>query len=329
MSEKSIIEADWGYHQFILDSAEVAFKGNLACGDTATGNVKAGQDGVTTLVPLGWFTDNLTGDGAKLVNVRLFNETKAGWWDNDTVSPLDAGDVFSECYIAGPTTVSADGTGRSKAGRVLAVDALKGVLVQAGLAVTGPSGAAAPSSAHVADRTALAAIAASNRFNGKEVLVDSDGSTWRFAATSTATDATQNLVVTPSAGSGRWIRADRSFALSIPITFATADATDVFTVPAGFTLKPQLAPYWDVTTAWTGGSSSSIGLSSSRSGYDTKGDLISATVAAALTVGVRKGTIGDKVDTVLEFQALFLEAADTIRHDRTVSAFTAGVANVR
>ena len=331
MTERMVIEANWGYHQFVLTDTKVAEKGHMACLDLSTGEVVPGE-AQTDLLPIGWFHESLTGDGVKQVNVRLFNEIKAGWWDNDS-NPNDvaASDVGNTCYIKDSHTVSMDATGRSAAGRILAVSSTKGVLVQAGLAVTGPAGAVGASilGGGVADRTALKAIPAASRYTGKIVLVRSDGSSWVFAAASTATDATENLVCTPAAGTGRWLRMDKSFALDIPITFATADAAAIFTVPAGFVMKIAAHPYWDVTTGFTGGTNSSIGLSSSKTGYTTKGDLIAATLAAALTAGVRKGTIGDKMDTVTEMQALHLEAADTLRHDRIVDAFTAGAGSVR
>lgn len=176
----------------------------------------------------------------------------------------------------------------------------------------------------VADTAALQAVVAAARYDGQLVLRKSDNSLWRFDATSTATDASGQLVITPSAGTGRWIRADKSFIMKLPIGFATADAAVLHTVPAGFVLKLTAHPFWEITTAFEGGSSSSIGLSSSRSGYSTKGDLIAATLEAALTAGIRVGTIGDKLDSVAEFHALVLEAGQTIRHDRIVDAFTAG-----
>lgn len=333
MAERQIREANWGYKQFILTNAKVAYKGNMACLDLSTGEVVPGEE-QTDLIPIGWFMENLTGDGTLLVNVRLFQETVGAWWVNDDApNDVQDSDVGNTCYIAGPYAVSMDSnsSARSIAGRILAVDSLKGVLVQGGLYVTGPAGAVGASilGGGVADRTALKAIPAASRYTGKLVLVRSDNSLWVFAASSTAADTTENLVATPAVGTGRWLRQDRQFTMSIPIAFGTADTTAIFTTPAGFVLKLTGSPYWDVTTAFAGGSSSSIGLSSSRTGYSTKGDLIAATVEAALTAGVRKGTIGDKVDSVLELQALFLEAADTLVHDRIVSAFTSGVANVR
>lgn len=330
MTDRVKRPANWGFKQFKLTSGVLAERGKLACGDTSTGKVTKGGTS-TTLIPIGWFAETMTGDGTALVNVELFSEIRAAWWDNDTGTPVLETDTFNEAYVKDETIVIMDSTGRSRAGRILQVDSTKGVLIAAGLHVHGPTGAAGASilGAVVADMTALKAIDAASRANGKLVLVCSDGSRWRFAAASTAADTSEQLVATPAVGTGRWIRADTTLTMNLPITFATADAAVLHTVPLGFVLKLAGAPYWDVTTAFTGGSSSSIGLSSSKTGYSTKGDLISASLLAALTAGVRPGTIGDKVDTLGELQALFLEAADTIRHDRIVSAFTAGVGAVR
>jgi hypothetical protein len=79
----------------------------------------------------------------------------------------------------------------------------------------------------------------------------------------------------------------------------------------------------------TGGSSSAIGVSSSKTGFTTKGDLLGGAtgdVAAALTAALSpaNGTIGAKMDTVAELHTTLWKAADIIRFDRITSAFTAG-----
>lgn len=336
MTQRMINSATWGQKSFVLTSGVVAEQGHIACLDTSTGLITKGQAS-TTLIPIGVFVTSpfpsVTGDGTATVEVQLFSELSLYWFDNDSApNNVQTANIGSEVYLKDDVTVTTSSAGNSKAGRVFAIDSALGVLIQAGAAVTGPTGGfiGSISGGGVADRTALKAIAAASRFNGMLTIVQSDNSKWVFAASSTATDTTENLVCTPAAGSGRWLRADATVNLSIPITFATADAAVIFTVPTGYTLKPLAQPYWEVSTAFTGGTSASIGLSSSnRTGNTTKGDFISATLLAALTAGVRPGTIGATVDTVAEMAALFLEAANTIRHDRIVDAFTAGVANVR
>ncbi len=110
--------------------------------------------------------------------------------------------------------------------------------------------------------------------------------------------------------------------LQLAATLNNADASVLFTVPTGKRLFIGRV-FWEVTVAWTGGASSSIGLSSSNAAYNTKGDLLggaSGDVLAGLTVGF-KGTIGAKLASN---DVVVLVAGDTIRFDRIVSAFTAG-----
>lgn len=116
------------------------------------------------------------------------------------------------------------------------------------------------------------------------------------------------------------------FTLTLPITFALADAAVLYTVPAGMRISLERA-FWEITTSFTGGSSSAIGISSSNTNYNTKGDLLggaSGDVAAVVisTGNPFKGTVGAKAATQ---GLIILVAGDTIRFDRVTSVFTAGV----
>lgn len=113
-----------------------------------------------------------------------------------------------------------------------------------------------------------------------------------------------------------------------PIAAATADAEVLYTVPANLSISIQ-SVLWEVTTAFTGGASSAIGLSSSLAPHETKGDVhggAAGDVLATLTVGFKRGTQG------LSFTAapnsVVLTAGATIRFDRITSAFTAGAGYV-
>jgi len=118
--------------------------------------------------------------------------------------------------------------------------------------------------------------------------------------------------------------------LKLPIGFGTADATALFTVP---TLPPSCVglyigrAFWEVTTSFTGGASSAIGISSNNASYNTKGDILggaSGDVAATLVstgVKYKGGTLGAKFGSN---GVIVLVAGDTIRFDRITSAFTAG-----
>lgn len=110
--------------------------------------------------------------------------------------------------------------------------------------------------------------------------------------------------------------------LAFPIAFGTADAAVLGTVPAGCALL-VLRGYWDVTSGFTGGTSSAIGLSSSQTAHSTKGDLLgggSGDVTATLgTAGLKLGTAGAD-----QAAGILLDAGATIKFDRITSAFTAG-----
>lgn len=124
-----------------LKSGEVAYQGGRACLNTSDGKCYPAQAG-TTFVPVGFFkadADATSGDTA--CSVTLDSELSADWMQNDSGSPVGSANVGSECYLLDDQTVTMSSSGNSKAGRVLKVDATKGVLVQAGLAVTGPAGA--------------------------------------------------------------------------------------------------------------------------------------------------------------------------------------------
>lgn len=194
-------------------------------------------------------------------------------------------------------------------------------------ATSATGGAVSRTPASVATKAALIALAATHvaRVHGNEIIVDADQSRWVFHRTSTAADATQNLVLTPSAGTGRWIRVPGTIDLSLDVAYGTADLAVLFTVPVGARLILGRG-YWDVDIAFTGGSSSAIGLAG-PSPHATAGDLLGGSggdVAATLTAGVKLGTIG--ADTAA---GVMLKAGDTVVFNRITSAFTAGAGRAR
>lgn len=111
-------------------------------------------------------------------------------------------------------------------------------------------------------------------------------------------------------------------------TFALADATVIYTVPAGYRMHVMDA-FWEPLTSLTGGASSAIGLKSSNAGYNTAGDLLGGAggdVAAGLTAVAAtplKRTIGAKIAA-----GVILIAGDTVIFNRLVSAFTAGTFSI-
>jgi hypothetical protein len=179
--------------------------------------------------------------------------------------------------------------------------------------------------APVATLTALKAIGSAYRVNGMLATVTADGSRWRFVAASSLTND-DFLVAAPAVGTGRWIRADNYVDITAAVTFSTADNAVLYTVPTGFKLQLGI-PYWNVGTSWSGGTNSAIGLSSSNAGLSTAGDLLGGAggdVAAGLlsTGAYAKGTVGAKIGK----PGAVLIAAETVKFNRVVDAFTAGAA---
>lgn len=174
-----------------------------------------------------------------------------------------------------------------------------------------------------ANYAALTALKPSRRVDGMIVRVAADQSLWSFDAASTLEDTSGHFVRVPDVGTGRWVRLDKTVALKLAVGFGTADAAVLFTVPAGMRFW-VLRAGWEVTTAFTGGTSATIGLSSSATQHSTKGDLqggAAGDALAALTQGFRGGTVGaDLANNGL----VLLIAGDTIRFDRITSAFGAG-----
>jgi hypothetical protein len=184
-------------------------------------------------------------------------------------------------------------------------------------------------SSTVATIAALKAIAAANRYEGQTVLVQANGSLWRFSATSTlTTDEAEALAVEPTAGTGCWLRVDKTFVAKLPIAYTTADGAAILTVPAGFCLRMIGFPWWEVTTGFTGGTDSAIGVSTNLTGYETKGDILGGATgeltATLGTDGIKLGTIGGELDDIAGMHAMLFPAASEFQFDRIASVYEAG-----
>lgn len=119
----------WSTFRHVLTNAIAAVKGEIACLDTATGLLTVGATSAT-LKPIGYFDEDLAGDGTLRVNVRLFKETRIHWFDNDVATAVVAADIGSDAYVLDGETVTGDATGASVAGQVWAVNTLNGVAVE-------------------------------------------------------------------------------------------------------------------------------------------------------------------------------------------------------
>ena len=173
---------------------------------------------------------------------------------------------------------------------------------------------------------ALKGVPSDIRSEGDDAIVTANGSRWRFSAASVVVDASDNLVLSPTAGLGKWLRTDQSVNMKFAVAFGTADAAILHTVPVGFAIELSNL-FWEVTTSWTGGTSSAIGVSSSAAPHVGKGDLLggaAGSLLANLTTAIRITSDPRGLSyTATPFSAA-LVAADTIIFDRITSVFTAG-----
>ena len=120
----------WTFKEFPLAVTTKAFQGAIAALDLSTGKVEPGH-AETDLFVIGKFAETVDATLAeKLVNVDLGMEIQIEWWDNSVSNALDAADVGSICYVEDDQSVGSSPTGRSIAGRVWAVDSIRGVAVQ-------------------------------------------------------------------------------------------------------------------------------------------------------------------------------------------------------
>jgi hypothetical protein len=120
----------WTHHLFPLAVGSKAWRGGMACIDVSTGKCEPGHV-EADLVYIGKFDEDVDATTVeKPVNVDLGVEIEVVWWNNDAAAPVLATHLLLNCYILDDQTVSIDATGRSVAGRVWAVDAVKGVAVQ-------------------------------------------------------------------------------------------------------------------------------------------------------------------------------------------------------
>jgi hypothetical protein len=118
--------------ELLATGPDTYYKGALVGWDTSTGKVIVAQ-ATTTFLPLGVAaeTKTLAADGQLLV--RLTREVEAYWFANSAgADEIVAATVGSICYAADDATVAkTDATNtRSVAGRVWAIDATRGVLVE-------------------------------------------------------------------------------------------------------------------------------------------------------------------------------------------------------
>lgn len=124
MADRMTRKEVWGYFERPLKNAVAAVNGEIACIDTADGALVPVST-ATTLVPIGYFCESFTGDGTRVMRVRLFRDVELHRFDNDATGTdgVEDADLMKVCYLKDGRTVTEVATGRSVAGRVWAADA--------------------------------------------------------------------------------------------------------------------------------------------------------------------------------------------------------------
>jgi hypothetical protein len=129
----------WSYAELPLGNGVVAERGLLAAYDLTNNVLVLAVSGSPSavLVPLGYFDEDRTGDGTTPARVQLFREVWLHWFKNDGTNPVLAANIFDDCYLVDGRTVSISSltNTRSKAGKVWAVDSVKGVLISPAMPV--------------------------------------------------------------------------------------------------------------------------------------------------------------------------------------------------
>lgn len=118
--------------------------------------------------------------------------------------------------------------------------------------------------------------------------------------------------------------------LKLGVTFATTDSFALYTVPAGKQLR-ILQPYYKITTSFTGGTASAIGLSSDDTDYNTPGDILGGAAGdlAATLVSTGRGYKSATQGTKFGSNAtVVIGPGKSLIFNRIASIFTAGVAAI-
>jgi hypothetical protein len=120
----------WTYKEFPLAAGAKAFQGGIATIDLSTGKCEPGHAEADLFV-IGKFAETVDATaGEKLVNVNLGMEIEVEWWNNSPDNAIVAANVGSLCYVEDDQTVGILATGMALAGRIWAVDSVRGVAVQ-------------------------------------------------------------------------------------------------------------------------------------------------------------------------------------------------------
>ncbi len=115
-----------------LGGSQSVYQGGMACIDIVAGTVVKGAAANANLVRVGEFEqtlDNSASTATAYVMVNLDEEVVTKWYDNATGGAAVV-TLFTNCYILDDHTVTATSGSNSVAGRVWAIDTVKGVAVE-------------------------------------------------------------------------------------------------------------------------------------------------------------------------------------------------------
>lgn len=177
---------------------------------------------------------------------------------------------------------------------------------------------------HPAYTTAEALALEERHWDGRVLI---DGRPFRWDETTTVTDDGYKVAVKPTANTestGAFLLDEAHTIMRFPVTKSTADAAALWTVPTGVILLLVHPFAWieQITANWTGGTNAAVGMSTNKSGFNTKGDLLGGKgglLAADLTTTIgqtlgKRGTLARPAGSVLfEENAAVASAAATPR----------------
>jgi len=168
---------------------------------------------------------------------------------------------------------------------------------------------------------------ARDRTHGDAYYVGETGARWWWHSTCICVHDGM-LVLTPNdePALGRWLRCVGFIDIALPIDWTLANNAAILTVPLGARLK-LLGTYLEVTESFHGTGNPSVSLSSTHSGMQTPGSIAGGTggeTLPGLTAGIRPGTIGTSLSSLVNMHDAMLTDGDEIRWRRSGGSFTSG-----
>jgi hypothetical protein len=133
-AKQSRQEERWKFKEFTLASGNKCFEGGAIFLNPATGKCVSGTNvgGASTYIFLGPAAQDVDATSAdKLVNVDFLSELVLTWWDNGAgADAIASTDIGAYAYALDDHTATIVAAAHSHLGKIWAVDAIKGVLIE-------------------------------------------------------------------------------------------------------------------------------------------------------------------------------------------------------